>query len=152
MVTDRLDAAYATHLLERQDALQAEARQVVAELDLVALLGRAGRPEQIGSAVSGLMVWRDLDLSVVCGTLTREGAFETMYPLLTGARVLRAEYRNETGRHAPAELRGDERHYFVLHYLTAGGHEWKIDVSLWLGDAPRDDLAFLERLRVRLTH
>lgn len=145
-MNDTLHAGYVAELLHRQDALQAEARQVVDRLALMALLGEAGRPEQLGSSVSGLMVWRDLDISVLCRGLTPERTFETMRPLLTNPLVLRAEYRNETGDHAPAELRGDERYYFVLRYLHAGGHEWKIDLSFWLSDAPRDHLPALERL------
>ena len=68
------DDAYALELLRRQDALQAEARRVVAELDLVPLLSRAGRVEQVGSSVSGLMVWRDIDFTVLCRDLTTERA------------------------------------------------------------------------------
>ena len=54
-------------LLARQERLQAEARAVIAELDLLSLLGRLGRVEVIGSAASGLMVWRDLDVMVLGG-------------------------------------------------------------------------------------
>ena len=54
-----LDAAYAAELLRQQDALQAEGRQVMDELDLVALLQSAGRPEQVVAvlvAVQGHLV------------------------------------------------------------------------------------------------
>ena len=146
-----LDHADALDLLRRQDALQAEARRVVAELDLVALLSAAGQVEQVGSSVSGLMVWRDLDFNVLCRDLTPERTFQTMRPLLTHARVARLDYRNETGHRAPPELRGDERYYFVTHYETAAGDEWKIDVSFWLSDAPRDQIPYIARLREQLT-
>src|SRR5688500_2931423 len=43
LVPAGLDDASALELLRRQDALQAEARGVLAELDLVQLLSRAGR-------------------------------------------------------------------------------------------------------------
>lgn len=142
-----MDSAYARDLLQRQDALQDEARQVAAELDLVGRLSHAGRVEQVGSSVSGLMVWRDLDFNVLCRDFTLERAFETMCPLFTHPRVPRVDYRNETGLHAPAELRGDERYYFVTHYDTATDDDWKIDVSFWLSDAPRDQLPYIERLR-----
>jgi len=56
-----LDTAYVEQLLRRQDALQAEASRVIADLDLMSLLARAGRAEQVGSLVSGLMVWRDIE-------------------------------------------------------------------------------------------
>ncbi len=144
---DHLDRAYALELLRRQDALQAEAGRVVAELDLVALLSQAGRVEQVGSSVSGLMVWRDLDFSVLCRDLTAERTFQAMRLLLTHPSVTRLDYRNETGPYAPPELRGDERYYFVTRYETAPGDEWKIDVSFWLSDAPRDHLPYIERLR-----
>lgn len=146
-----LDAAYARELLRRQDALQAEARRVVAELDLVPLLSRAGRVEQVGSSVSGLMVWRDLDFGVLCRDLTAERAFAAIRPLLTHPRLTRLAYRNQTGRRAPPVIRDDERYYFSLRCETAAGEEWKIDVSFWLSDSPRDYLPYAERLKRQLT-
>ena len=70
---------------------------------------------------------------------------------LTNARVIRAEYRYEAGRHAPSELRGDERYYFVLHYVSSGENEWKIDISFWLSGVERDEGAYLELLASQLT-
>ncbi len=151
MALDDLDRAYALDLLRRQDALQAEAKRVVAELDLVTLLSRAGRVEQVGSSVSGLMVWRDLDFSILCRDLTLERVFQAMHPLLTHPSVGRLDYRNETGHRAPPELRGGQRYYFVTSYETATGDEWKIDVSFWLSDAPRGHLPYIERIREQLT-
>jgi len=145
------DDAYARELLRRQDALQAEARGVVAELGLVLLLSRAGRVERVGSSVSGLMVWRDLDFGVLCRDLTAERAFEAIRPLLTHPRVTEFDYRDQTGRRAPPVIRGDERYYFSTHCETAAGEEWKIDVSFWLSDSPRDYLPYAERLKRQLT-
>jgi hypothetical protein len=105
----------------------------------------------VGSSVSGLMVWRDLDFNVLCRDLTPERAFRTMRPLLTHPSVTRLDYRDQTGRRAPPELRGDERSYFVTYSETAAGDEWKIDVSFWRSDAPRDNLPYVERLRKELT-
>ena len=70
-VSTKLDAAYVDRLIRRQDALQAEASQVIAELDLMSLLGRAGAAEQVGSFVSGLMVWRDIDVGAVSPRIER---------------------------------------------------------------------------------
>ena len=70
MASERPEAAYAARLLERQDALQAEADRLADRLDLSAMLSRAGRFERLGSSVSGLMVWRDLDLGASCGPPT----------------------------------------------------------------------------------
>jgi hypothetical protein len=150
-VTLDLDARYAAGLLRRQDMLQAEARRLIHDLDLPALLSRAGCPELVGSAASGLMVWRDIDFNILCRDLTLERTFDTLHPLLTDARLVGAEYRNETGRHTPPELRGDERYYVVLHVSARDEMEWKIDLSFWLSDTPRDQVPYLERLRSRLT-
>src|SRR5829696_2882436 len=104
MAGERPEAAYAARLLERQDALQTEANQLVESLDLPAVLGRAGRFDQLGSSVSGLMAWRDLDLGVSCGGLSRERAWETVIPLATHPRTTWLSYRNEIGPLAPPEL------------------------------------------------
>jgi hypothetical protein len=59
-----LGSASDRELLARQAALQAEAAQVLTELDLGALFGDVGPALVVGSYVSGLMCGRDLD--VVC--------------------------------------------------------------------------------------
>jgi len=151
MASDRPEAAYAARLLEHQDALQTEANRLVDRLDLPTMLGRAGRFERLGSSVSGLMAWQDIDLGASCGRLSPERAWETMVPLAAHPRTTRLDYRNETGRLAPPELRGYGRYYFVAHHETDAGDEWKIDVSLWSPEAPPDPLAHAEDLRRRLT-
>jgi hypothetical protein len=151
MANERPEAAYAARLLERQDGLQAEANRLVELLDLPTMLGGAGRFERLGSSVSGLMVWRDLDLGVSCGRLSPERAWETVVPLAAHPRTSRLCYRNEVGWLAPAELRGYGRYYFVAHHETDAGDEWKIDISLWSPESPAGPLAHAEELRGRLT-
>src|SRR5881296_3533201 len=84
-----LDTAYVEQLLRRQDALQAEASRVIADLDLMSLLARAGRAEQVGSLVSGLMVWRDIDIGAVSPGLSVDRAWDVI-----------ATYRRAPGGHA----------------------------------------------------
>ena len=126
------DEVYAVELLHRQDALQAEARQLIASLDLLNLLSHAGKPEQIGSSVSGLMVWPDLDFNVLCALLTADRLFETVRTLLIrpGATKFTHDksgcYTNETG--SAAEPNGDERYYCVVYYETKASNEWKSDL------------------------
>ena len=151
MAGEQPDEAYAAWLLERQHALQAEANQLVESLDLPVVLGRAGRFERLGSSVSGLMAWRDLDLGVSCGVLGTERAWEAMVPLAAHPRTTRLSYRNEIGPLAPLELRGYGRYYFVARHQTETGREWKIDVSLWSPESPPGPLAHAEELRRRLT-
>jgi hypothetical protein len=151
MAGERPEAAYAARLLERQDALQAEADRLVEALDLPTVLGRAGRFERLGSSVSGLMVWRDLDLGVSCGALGPERAWETVVPLAAHPRTTRLSYRNEIGPFAPPELRGYGRYYFVAYNQAEAGREWKINFSLWSPESPPGPLAHAEELMRRLT-
>ena len=151
MTSERLEAAHGECLLERQDALQEEADRLVAQLSLPAMLEGAGRVERLGSSVSGLMVWRDLDFGVSCGRLSPERAWETMVPLAAHPRTTRLEYRNEIGRLAPPELRGYGRYYFVVRHETDAGETWKIDVSLWSPESPLGPSAHARELRRRLT-
>src|SRR5258708_169259 len=54
-------------LLARQSALQDAAREVLAGLDLAALVADVGPVLVTGSVVSGLMCWRELDVMVLAG-------------------------------------------------------------------------------------
>ncbi|WHT16721.1 hypothetical protein N8J89_26745 [Crossiella sp. CA-258035] len=58
-----------TDLLARQAEVRAEAEAVLAELELAQRLAVAGEPTLVGSAALGLMVRRDLDLTVACPAL-----------------------------------------------------------------------------------
>ena len=82
-------------LLARQDALQAEARRFVQEHRLEDVLSTLGRVVPLGSAVTGLMVWRDLDY---CVELARTDVWEPLLPLLR--RCDRVDYLDEPERHS----------------------------------------------------
>src|ERR1017187_6215205 len=84
-----------TQLLQRQQELQDESRQVLEELNLPALLSKAGVVRQVGSSVLGLMVWRDIDLAVSSPDLGIARVWETLQPLYTHPRVRRIRYLNE---------------------------------------------------------
>jgi hypothetical protein len=139
--TDELDPAYAEELLRRQGALQAEASRVIDELDLMRALARGGHPEQIGSSVSGLMVWRDLDVAVVSPGLTVDRAWDIMRPIITRPSITRVSYTNESGHLNSSGRPYDDRHYFVIHHETAARDDWKIDITCWLTERPRDQRA-----------
>jgi hypothetical protein len=135
-------------LVERQSALQREAAAVVRGLRVEETLGRVGRAVAVGSFVTGLMVWRDLDFVVDASGLTTGGAFEKMYPLLARSRTARYENDDELGRH-----------YFVLRILWRDdrewkldvSREWKLDVSLFRAGIPPDLEVLRDELRERLT-
>ena len=147
----QLDTTYAAELLQRQRSLQAEARQVLTDLALMSSLSRLGHAEHIGSSVSGLMVWRDLDVGARCPQPSPDRVFQTLQPILTHSGVHEVLYREETGPRSPSGQPTDQRYYFVLRYMTAANQRWKIDISIWLTDAPRNQLGHLEDLARRLT-
>lgn len=123
-------------LLACQAALQGEAATFVRELGLIEILGGVGRVTQLGSAVTGLMVWRDLDFGVDAPGLTADAAWETMRPVL--GRCSSLHYAND---------RDERRHYFVMWI-----DDWKVDVSLWFAGVPPAVEAFQAELPARLTH
>lgn len=153
---DALTPAYAAELLRRQDALQAEARAVLADLGLMRLLAHAGTPAQIGSSALGLMVWRDLDIIVASPGLSAARAFAVMQPALAHPRVASVRYANksgafnDTGNGQPR----DPRYFFEILYRTdteGEGVDWNVDVSLWLDAGPRREIADLASIARQLT-
>src|SRR5579871_6524690 len=137
MTGEHLSAEAAAELLSRQQALQAEARHIIAELDLATIFGRAGEVYQVGSFISGLRV---------------EQVFAVMLPLLTHPRMKMVRYRNDHAAFAPPDPT-DERFFFALYYQpedSEGGEEWKIDVSFWVSPLPRIEQAPAERIASRL--
>lgn len=122
-------------LLDSQARLQREARDVVERLRLVDVLGRAGRVVPLGSAVTGLMVWRDLDFGIDGSGVTAEEAWDTVRPLLGRCTALRYLDDHDEGRH-----------YFVMRV-----DGWKIDISLWSDGIPPGVEAFQADLAARLT-
>jgi hypothetical protein len=111
------------------------------------LLARAGRTEQVGSFVSGLMVWRDIDVCAVSPGLSVDRAWEVMLPIVARSAVTRVSYANESGHLNTPGRPYDDRHYFVIHYQTAAHDDWKIDITLWLTEGPREQGARALALR-----
>jgi hypothetical protein len=122
--------------------LQEEARRFVADVGVATALAPLGRVIPLGSAVTGLMVWRDLDYGVDAGGRAPAEVWAAMLPLL--ARCDALKYENETGDRV-GETAPHERHYFVLRL---GG--WKLDVSVWTTGAPVSVEELQRRLQERL--
>lgn len=146
-----LDPETAAGLLRRQDELQAEAREIVRELDLLAILGQAGPVAEHGSALSGLMAWPDLDFGVTSPGLDPARAFEIMQPLLTHPRTTMVRYINETGARTFGDDPRNERLFFMVYYEHRSGRVWKIDIPFWLYPEPRDERQYHERIMARIT-
>ncbi|HEU5422592.1 MAG TPA: hypothetical protein VFU72_03545 [Nitrolancea sp.] len=145
------DPAYAARLLARQQALTREASQVIERLQLRELLARAGEPFQIGSSRYGLMVWRDLDFSILCAGSAAEAIASVIAALVANPLVRRLDYLDETGPRSPSGLPGDQRHYVVLRAEPIAGQEWKIDLSFWIAEGQRGELEHPSHMAERLT-
>jgi hypothetical protein len=138
-------------LLARQSALQQEARQVLAELDVAALVADIGPLLITGSFVSGLMCWRELDVMVLVG---EEFSPEDVLRLLTrivgrtGATAL--EYYDERGPRCVTGQVRDER-YHVPFTVDWADHCWRIDLTLWLHDPHVNVTNWHKELHDRIT-
>ncbi|MEV7026925.1 hypothetical protein [Kitasatospora sp. NPDC093558] len=140
-------------LVQQQDELQVEADEVNKDLGLDEALGRVGDPVRVGSAALGLMVRRDLDVTVVCPRLdagVHEAVAGIGARLAMHERVRQVRFRNDTGAWNTDPGYPDGL-YLGLDYRSPQGHTWSLD--LWFVDEPerQPDLAHLRTLPQRLT-
>jgi hypothetical protein len=142
------------NLLDDQKLLQKEADRIVELLQLEALLSKIGKPIRVGSSAMGLMVRRDIDITVVCKDLSAEtrAAFSQVGAklMLMDRHVASVRFRNETGA-----WNGDPAFYPDGLYLGVSargndGIDWTLDI--WTVDQPdrQPDLNHLRTLLPRL--
>ncbi|MGW0517588.1 hypothetical protein [Crossiella sp. NPDC003009] len=141
-----------TDLLARQGKVRAEAEVVLAELGLTERLATAGEPTLVGSAALGLMVRRDLDLTVTCPALdpaTHAKVIAIGAGLAADQRVREVTFRNDTGAWN-TDPRYPDGLYLGLRYRADTGQDWTLD--LWFVDEPdrQPDLEHLRTLAPRL--
>ncbi|MEU4287563.1 hypothetical protein AB0E63_05015 [Kribbella sp. NPDC026596] len=127
-------------LLERAQALQAEARQLADRLDLRTAF--PWHPQIIGSALSGLMVTRDLDVMFDAPDATAATVLEGLTILARRVNLRSIDFQDERGDRRPTPAITDERFYAVLHTET-----WKIDLTFWLHITDRPQVPQALRLR-----
>jgi hypothetical protein len=142
-------------LLAAQAQLQAEADALVEALDLMAELAELGAPVRVGSSALGLMVRRDIDITVSCERL--DAASLAAFAQL-GARLMQRDdlivtvrFRNDAGRWNAEPQNYPDGLYLGLSARTPAGPNWTFDI--WLVDQPerQPDLAHLRTLLPRLT-
>jgi hypothetical protein len=144
-------AAPDDELLDRQSALQAEAGEVLAELDLATLVAGIGPLLVTGSFVSGLMCWPEIDVMLLVGaSFSPQDVLRLLVRIVGQPGVTGLEYRDERGtRCATGQLR-DER-YHVPITVDRAGRCWRIDLTLWLHDLHVNVTRWHEELRGRIT-
>jgi hypothetical protein len=138
-------------LHSRQAALQAEATQVLAVMGEIRELRRIGPLLPMGSYVSALMCWRDLDVGVCFGSeFTPPEVLELVRAMLAVVEVPSFAYRDERGDRSPTGERRDERYYLPLQ-IVCDSSDWRFDLSLWLYDDHAHVADWHRELRDRLT-
>ena len=137
-------------LVARQTALQAEAAAAIADLDLFPLLATVGRPVQTGSVALGLMVWRDIDVTILCPTLDPDVALEPLRSLAVHPRVRQVQFRNDTGAWNVDPAYPDGL-YLGLDYRPTAEQTWKLDLWFLVEGTTQFDLEHIESLPPRLT-
>lgn len=137
-------------LLQQQYNLQLEADEVVHELQLNTILATVGTPVRVGSSALGLMVWRDVDVTVICPTLQVEKISKLATQLMVQRGVRELRFLNDSG-----SLKSDSQYpdglYFSLKYKSDRDVEWKFDI--WFVDEPerQPDLQHVQTMPNRLT-
>jgi hypothetical protein len=88
----------------------------------------------VGSYLSGLMCWRDLDVCLLAGAeCSPSDVLELLKRVVELPGFVGLTYRDERGKRCPTGEARDER-YHVPFDLDAGQGRWRIDLSVWLRD------------------
>ena len=137
-------------LLDQQQALQDEAAAVLDDLTLLPLLQEVGRPVQVGSVALGLMVARDIDVTVLCPVLDTTTIFTVLAPLAGHPRIRELHFRDDTG-HRNVDPNYPDWVYWGPRYRSVAGTDWNLDVWFIQEDSRQFDLEHLESLPPKLT-
>jgi hypothetical protein len=144
-----MSPASIARLLARQSLLQAEARALLADLDLAAQLADVGPPLVTGSFVSGLMCWRELDVMLLVGShFSPQDVLRLLQRV--AERVTSLRYSDERGPRCSTGHVRDERYHVILT-VDRAGYSWQVDLSLWLHDLHQNVTRWHEELRETIT-
>ena len=139
-----------TELLARQDALQAQAASVLADLDLFALL-RDHRPadthREFSARADGRTRHRRHDGLPVARPAP---IFDLGRSLAVHPRVFRVTYRDDTGRWN-TDPRYPDGLYWMVEYVADPNVEWKLDLWFLLEGTTQFDLEHMQTMPGRLT-
>jgi hypothetical protein len=144
-------AASDEELVARQLALQAEARELLDELDRSGIFSDVGPLEVTGSYLSGLMCWRDLDVGLLVGPDYRpRDVLHLISQIMELPGVVGFDYRDERGGRSPTGLVKEER-YHVPFLLERDAGIWRLDLALWLHDLHKNVTAWHGALGASIT-
>jgi hypothetical protein len=153
LLTSRIVQAPASdnELAARQSALQAEAAELLEELDRTEILSDIGPVEVTGSYISNLMCWRDLDVMLlVRPDYCPPDVLSLIARVMELPGVVGFDYRDERADRSPTGLVREER-YHVPFLLERGTGTWRLDLTLWLHDLHENNTAWHKALRDSIT-
>ena len=130
--------------------LEMAAAAVRADLDLERVLSALGEPHLVGSAALGLMVWPDLDMTVVCSQLDVGSVWDAAGVLADHSRVRQLTFRNDSGRWNTDPEQYPDGIYLGIDYRD-GERVWNIDIWFVTDAGRQPDLRHLHELAPRLT-
>jgi hypothetical protein len=136
--------------LLRSEELEAAAAAVRADLALDDVLGALGEPHLVGSAALGLMVWPDLDITVVCDTLDIAALSRAASELVSHRHVRQLTFRNDSGAWNRHPEKYPDGVYWGIDYRD-GRLAWNIDVWFVTEGDRQPDLRHVRELAGRLT-
>ena len=118
-----------TNVLEKQDALQSEATEILNKLNLLDFLSKFGNAKVIGSVALGLMTWRDIDIDMVVDELKEEDYFQVAQYLFSNPEVKRLILSDNRVLSEKLKAQGiPESMYLGVFVKANGDDEWKIDI------------------------
>jgi hypothetical protein len=143
-----------SNLLDDEKLLEEEADRLVELLKLDTLLSGIGRPIRVGSSAMGLMVRRDIDITVVCDSLSSETRTAFIQAgaklMLMDRHVVSVRFRNDTGKWNIDPSSYPDGLYLGISARTEEGISWTLDI--WAVDQPerQPDLNHLQTFLPRL--
>ena len=138
-------------LAARQSALQAEAAELLDELDRSGVFTDIGPLEVTGSYISNLMCWRDLDVMLLVGPdFGPRDVAQLISRVMELPGVIGFDYRDERGERSPTGVVKEERYHLPVLLDRATGI-WRLDLTLWLHDLHESNTAWHNALRDSIT-
>lgn len=134
---------------EQQSKLQQEAQDVLDDINLLPILNRYAPAKMVGSVVTGLMTWRDIDIEVP-KLISKSEVLDAIAPIWEQSSILECNLGDNRHKERPNAPSG---FYVGLKYKKVMEHEevvWKIDI--WFLDPSQQSQELnTEWIQARLT-
>lgn len=145
-------------LIDQQQNLQNEAKEILRELQLIEELNKVGKTELVGSAALGLMTWRDIDIEV-SGDVDLSGYLEVVSKLIENPRII--DLTLQDTRESTNEEMADGWYIGARYALVEADkwdlikkhkqEAWKIDIWIISGDHPKLGIENTKKIAGKLT-